>query len=446
MNLEQFAEDLISEAKRSGADEADVLIQSGKESEISSRMHKLENIKESSFNGYGIRVFKNSKLGFCFGSNFTSASLKKAARKSVSLADEASEDNYNGLPDPRSETGEINFDLFDESVGEKPVEEKIEYCLKMEQAMFDYDKRIFNSEGAAYSDVTGINLYADSRGQKLFYKSSYCYTLCQPVARQDGKLQSGWWTSFKRYLSELDSPEEVARTAAERTVRMLGAKTPKTTKAPVVFDNITGTSILSSIAEAINGKSVFKKTTYLADRLDSIIASPLLTIVDDGVMRRGVSSAPFDGEGIPTIRREIVSEGRLVSYMYDSYTGRKSNRESTGNAKRNYDSLPRIGPFNFYIENGRSSFKEIIGSVKNGLYLTNVMGFGANPVTGDYSLGASGIWIENGELSYPVEGVTVAANILTMLKNIDMVGDDLKFLGPVSSPTFRVSEMIISGK
>jgi len=446
MKLEQFAEDLIKHARKAGADEADVFIQSGKESEITSRMQKLENIKESSFSGYGIRVFKKSKLGFCFGSNFTSYGMKSAAQKAVLLANETSEDEFNGIPKPANNTKFKDPKLFDANVEKKSVEGKIEYCLKMEQAMFEYDKRIFNSEGAAYSDITGVNLYTDSNGRRHSYKSSYCYTSCSPVAKENGKFQAGWWASYKRFLSELDSPENVAKTAAERTVRMLGARAVKTIKAPVVCDTITATSILASIAEAVNGKAVLKKTTYLAGRLEGIVTSPLLTIVDDGILPKGVASAPIDGEGIPTNRREIISKGRLVSYMYDSYTGRKSKTESTGNAKRSYNSLPGIGPFNFYIEKGQSSFNEIIGSVKNGLYLTNVMGFGANPVTGDYSLGASGLWIENGEIAYPVEGITIAANILSMLKNVDMVGNDLKFLGPISSPTLKVSEMIISGK
>ncbi len=444
-SLVQFADDAVKEAVKAGADQADVYIQSGRESEVTFRMGETESIKEARSQGYGLRVFKNKKLGFCFSSDFSKPGMRDSAERAVSLAGEASADEFNGLPRIENVKAHSDLDLFDREIADISTEWKIDACRRMEQAMMDYDDRVFNSEGSGFYDGETVTIFADSNGRQYNFGSSYCYLVCRPVARQDGKLQAGSWFSFKRHFSELDSPEDVGRTAAERAVRMLGARIPKTGKVPVVFDNITGTSILGSLLGALNGDAVFKKASYLVGKLGQEIASPLVTIVDDATIKRGLASAPFDGEGLPGDRREVVSNGLLKSYLYDIYTARKAGTKSTANAQRGYDSLPSIGAFNLYLQEGDQSFDEIIKSVKSGLYLTNLMGFGANPVTGDYSLGASGIWIENGELAYPVEGITVASNMLTMLKNIDMVGDDLKFMGPISSPTFRVAEMTVSG-
>ena len=445
LDFEQFARDAVMTAVKAGADEADVFIQSGRESEVSTRMLETENIKESRSQGYGIRVFKNRKLGFCFSSDFTDAGMKEAAGKAVSLAGVATEDEFNGLPEIENTESDPDLDLLDQEVNALSTERKLESCRETEQAMFDFDKRVSNSEGAAFFDGESVAVFAGSNGHSRSFRSSYCYLICRPVARENDRLQAGWWFSHKRYFSDLDTSENVGRKAAERTVRMLGARAPKTARVPVVFDNVTGISILSSLLSALDGDSVFKKASYLADKMDDTIASPLVTIVDDPLLPRGLGSSPFDGEGLPTARREVISKGVLQSYLYDTYTARKAQANSTASAQRTYDSLPSIGSFNFFMEKGKQSFDEIIGSVENGLYLTNLMGFGANPVTGDYSLGASGIWIEKGRLAYPVEGITVASNMISMLKDIDMVGDDLMFLSPISSPTFRVREMTVSG-
>ncbi len=445
MNLEEFAGDAVRAALKAGADEADAFIQSGRESEVSTRMLETENIKESRSQGYGIRVFRKKKLGFCFSSVFTEPGLKDAAHKAVSLAGVASEDEFNGLPEYGDDMPGTDLDLLDPEIKTISTDSKLEACKRSEQAMFDFDNRVSNSEGAGFFDGETLTVFASSKSGSRSFRSSYCYLVCRPIAGEDGKLQAGWWFSHKRHFSDLDAPESVGRKAAERTVRMLGARVPKTTRVPVVFDNVTGISILSSLLGALDGDSVFKKASYLADKLGDSVASPLVTIVDDPLLARGLGSSPFDGEGLPTARRTLVSQGVLQSYLYDTYTARKAQAKSTASAQRSYDSLPSIGSFNVFLEKGKHRFDEIIGSIEEGLYLTNLMGFGANPVTGDYSLGASGIWIEKGKLAYPVEGITVASNMISMLKDIDMIGDDLMFLSPISSPTFRVREMTVSG-
>jgi len=368
-----------------------------------------------------------------------------AAKDAVELSRETASDEFNGLPDFDPSYAPSDLKLYDPQIAKIPSEWKIESCLKAERTMLEFDKRITNSEGASFRDGETLTAIVNSKGFRHQYKSSYCYINCKPVAEQDGKLQSGWWFSQRRFLSDLDSAESVGRIAAERTVRMLGARVPSTAKVPVVFDRMTGLSVLYSVLEAIDGDAIYKKSSYLTDKLGEKLASPLVTLSDDALIPRGPGSAPFDGEGSPTSNREIISSGILKSYIYDHYTARKAGTATTGNAQRDSLSLPSIGTFNFYLKAGESTFDEIIGSVKKGLYLTGIMGSGINPVTGDYSLGASGIWIENGKLAYPVEGITVASNMLEILGKIDMVGNDLEFLSAVSCPTFRVSEMTVSG-
>jgi PmbA protein len=443
--LEELAVDVISRAKAAGADEADVMVQLGRESEVTMRMGRIEVLKEAISMGLGIRVFKNKKLGFCHSSDFSPKIVRRLISQALELAEITSDDENNGLPETIGAATVPDLQLYDDRIRYITTGEKIDLCMTMERAMFDYDRRVKNSEGVGVYDGDGAVTIADSNGGCSSYRSSYCYYVCNPVAEEAGRLQAASWHTAKRFFSELDSPKSVARTAAERAVRMLGARQPSTARAPVVFDISTGSSMISSLLGALDGDAVYKGASFLAGRLGEDIASSLVTIVDDGLMPRGLGSSPFDGEGLPTGRKEVVSRGKLTTFLYDTYTARKAGAKSTANARREYQSLPGIGPFNFYLQNGESSFDEIIGSVKSGLYLTSLMGFGANTVTGDYSLGASGIWIENGKLAYPVEGITVAANMSEILMRIDMVGNDLTFLGPMASPTFRVSEMTISG-
>ncbi len=443
--LENFAKEIVEAAKRAGADQADVYIQTGRESEVTSRLEKIENLKEAFSQGFGLRVFKNKKLGFSYSSDFAPAAVKTAVEQAISLAEEVSSDEFNGLPELTGADGPSDLKIYDPQIANIPAQKKIDICLQAERAMFEYDKRITNTEGVGFYDGQSVTVIANSNGECRSSNSSYCHLSVNPVAQEDGRLQSNGWQSSKRFFAELGKPEEIARIAAERTVRMLGARVPATGIVPVVFDNVTGAAIMGNLIGALDGDAIVKKGSFLVDLIGQKVAADIVNIIDDGLMLKGLGSSPFDGEGVPTSRKEIISGGTLKSYLFDTYTGRKARTRSTGNARREHSSLPSIGPFNFYLRRGSTSFDDIIGSVKSGLYLTNLMGFGSNAVTGDFSLGGAGLWIENGKLAYPVEGITVAANMLDMLKGIDMIGNDLLFLGPVASPTFRVAAMTVSG-
>jgi PmbA protein len=246
-------------------------------------------------------------------------------------------------------------------------------------------------------------------------------------------------------LADLESPEEVGRRAAERALRRLSGRSVPTCEAPVIFDALTAPSLLRQLAGCVSGYAVYRRSTCLLDRLGESVGSPLLTAIDDGRLPGGLGSRPFDGEGLPTRRNLLLDRGRLSSWLLDSYSARKLGLESTANATRSAGSAPGAGPSNLWFEPGDASLEEIIADTPRGLLVTELIGMGFNPVTGDYSRGAAGLWIENGEIAYPVEEITIAGNFLDMLRDVDAVGTELLWLSRIASPALRVARMTIAG-
>jgi PmbA protein len=258
-------------------------------------------------------------------------------------------------------------------------------------------------------------------------------------------MQRDAWYEVRRKFSQLTSAESIGREAARRTVRRLGARKVTTQRVPVVFDQETAGSLLANLCSAASGYGLYKRASFLLDQLGHTIASGLVTVYDDGRMVGGLGSRPFDGEGLATRKNIIVERGVLRSYLLDTYSGKKLGLPSTGNASRSVGESPSVGPTNFYLVPGSKSPEEIVGSITTGLYVTELIGFGINMVTGDYSRGACGFWIENGELAYPVEEITIAGNLKQMFKEIEAVGNDLVFRGRISSPTLKIAEMVVAG-
>ena len=258
-------------------------------------------------------------------------------------------------------------------------------------------------------------------------------------------MQRDGWYSTQRRLSRLESPESEGRTAAQRTLRRLGARKVTTQEVPVVFDPDMAASLLRSLCGAVSGSAIYRGASFLQGKLGQQVAAACLTVVDDGRMPGALGSRPFDGEGLPTRRTVVIENGALASYLLDTYTGRKLGLASTGNASRSLGQRPTVGPMNFYVQPGAASPEEIIRSVDRGLYITEMIGFGANLVTGDYSRGAVGMWIEKGELVFPVEEITIAGNLKDMLQNIEMIGNDLEWRSPIAAPTIKIGRMTVAG-
>jgi len=292
---------------------------------------------------------------------------------------------------------------------------------------------------------------ANSRGFVGGYRTSYAGVSAAPLAMDaNGQMQrDGWWSGARR-MADLESPEAIGREAARRTIRRLGACKVPTQRVPIVFAPEVARSLVGSVFEAASGDSIWRHASFLAGKMGAQIAAPTLTIVDDNAMllptgAGGFGSSPFDGEGLPSLRTVVVENGVLQTYLLNTYSARKLGLKSTHNASRGLAGTPGIGCGNLYLEPGRQTPEEIIAETHTGLYVTSLMGFGTNIVTGDYSRGATGLWIENGQLTHAVEEVTIAGNLAEMLMNVTAIGNDLVFRGSVASPTLRIDGMTIAG-
>jgi PmbA protein len=443
---QELGRDIIAMAKAKGASQSDVVMGESDSFFVTVRLGEVEKISQAQEKRLGLRLF--------FGSSSASASTSDISRKSIErlvedtsrMARATAQDPHGGLPAPEDLARDIpELDLLDEDAGSVSVEEKIQMALATEKSALEYDPRITNSEGAEFSNQSGGIIYVSSHGFSGEYRGSTFGHSVAPVAAENGAMQRDYWYSSNRKFARLESPQSVGVKAARRALRRLGARKVKTCEVPVVFEPEIAASLLRSLSSAISGYSLYKGASFLLNQRGASIASDLVTVIDDPTIPGALGSKPFDAEGLPTLKKTIVDKGRLESYLLDTYSGRKLGMASTGNASRSAGEPPSVAPSNFYLAPGLHSADEILGSVKTGLYLTELIGFGVNLVTGDYSRGAAGIWIENGELAYPVEEVTIAGNLKEMFRNIEMVGNDLEMRGRIAAPTIKISRMTVAG-
>lgn len=442
--LEDIAAFVLEEASKAGATAADVVAAEGDSLSTAVRLGEVEKLKQARGKHLGLRVFVDHRSAITSSSDFSRQSLLELARETCALARLVEADEYSGLPDRAELATEIpDLDLFHPH--EVSAEEGLELARQAEAAALAVDPRIDNSEGAEFDCDTRRVTYASTLGFSGTYRTSGFSLSVVPVASQNGMMQRDYWYSARRSFSELESPEEIGRTAARRTLRRLGARRVPTQQVPVVFEAEMAAGLLRHLAGAISGYALYKNTSFLAERLGEQIAPSFVTVVDDGTLPRGLGSRPFDGEGVRTRRTVVVDQGILKSYLFDSYSARKLGQRTTGNAGRSIGDAPQVGSQNLYLQPGTTPAAEIIASVKCGLFVTELIGHGVNPVTGDYSRGASGIWIEDGELAYPVEEITIAGNLLQMYQSIEMIGSELNFRASTVSPVVKISQMTVAG-
>ena len=450
-DLKQLAADVLAKALHAGATDAEAVVYEGEEFSALVRLGQVETLKESGSRAVGLRVFIGQRTASTSSSDFSSDAIAHLVNGAVTLAKITSEDPFTGLPETEA-FGQLQGDLglYFEDVNQQPPAERIEIARRVEAAAMAYDTRIQNSKGGDFDTSTSRKILMNSRGFAGEYRRSYCGFSAAPIAHDAaGKMQQNYWYSSSRTTRKLESPEEIGRIAAQRTLRRLGARQVKTQRAPVVFSPEIARSIIGNIFDAANGDSIYRHASFFADMLGEQVAGENITVVDDGTIVHdgigGFGTAPFDGEGLPTRRKLLVEKGILKNYVMNTYTARKLGMASTGNASRGLAGNPGIGAGNFYLEPGTLTPEQLIGDVKDGLYVTETMGFGVNLVTGDYSQGASGLWIENGELAYPVEEITIAGNLKEMYKNIVAIGNDLTFRSASAAPTIRIEGMMIAG-
>jgi PmbA protein len=444
--LEQIARNMVERAAEAGATATDAVVREGEEFSTVIRLGKIESLKEASSKALGLRVFQGTRSASAYSSDFSEASLQRLVQRTLAMTQVTSEDPANGLPDP-GQMGRYEGDLqlYSDDVRKLSTDERVSLALRAEEAALGSDPRIQNSEGATFEASEGEKAYASSSGFVSSYRASYCGLTVVPIARNGQKMQRDYWYSVARAVEALEPPEAVGRKAAERTLRRLGARKISSCHVPVVFDPETARSLLGHLFEAVRGDAIYRQASFLAGKLGQRIASDMVTVLDDGLRPAGFGSRPFDDEGIAACVTPVVENGVLRNYLLNCYAARKLGMTTTGNAMRGIAGPPGVGPKNFYLAAGRYSPQEIIQAVPTGFYVTDLMGFGVNLVTGDYSRGAAGLWIENGELTYPVEEITLAGNLAEMFTHISMVGRDLEFRGALVAPTLLIEGLAIAG-
>lgn len=437
--------EVAQSAIRRGASAAEVAIKRRTQFSVGVRLGEIETVKESSDSGLGIRVLLDGRQASVSGSDFSDDAISTLVSEAVELARLTSADETAGLPDPAELATSIpDLHLYDEAIARLLPEQQIEMALRAERAARQYSDRIVNTDGSGFDSASGSFILANSIGFAGEVLSTWCSLAAAPVASEDGRMQRDYWYDVRRKLSELDSPEEIGETAAKRALRKLGGRTVPTQSVPVVLEPNIARDLLGDIFHAASGEAIFRKASFLVGQLGEKVASERLTVIDDGTLPGKLGSRPFDGEGLPSRKTVVIGKGVLESYLLNTYTARKLGLKSTGNAGRPLTGAPGVAAGNLYIEPGPHSPEEIIKSVSAGLFITELLGFGVNIVTGDYSRSASGIWIENGELTFPIQGMTIAGNLKEMLNSIEMIGNDLDFRGSVASPTLLIGRMTIS--
>ena len=452
LDLESLVSDVIAQAMKAGASDAEAVVREGDEFSVNVRMGEVETLKESGSRGLGLRVFLGKRSGSASTSDLTADGIRQLVEGALALAKVTEEDPFAGLPDAGGfGSAACDLQLYFDDVYSLDGAERIEWARRTEAAAMAVDPRITNSDGGSFDAATGRRAFANSRGFVGSYRTSYAGVSAAPLAMDaNGKMQrDGWWSSARR-LNLLESPEAVGAEAARRTLRRLGARRVPTQRVPIVFAPETARSLVGSVFEAASGDAIWRSASFLAGKLGETIGAENLTIVDDNTMLLpsgvgGFGSSPFDDEGLPSQRTVVVERGILRNYLLNTYTARKLGMKSTHNAARGLAGAPGIGCGNLFLEPGNLTAEDIIGEVRAGLYVTSLMGFGTNLVTGDYSRGATGLWIENGRFTHAVEEVTIAGNLAEMLRNVTAIGNDLVFRGSVASPTIRIDGMTIAG-
>ena len=442
---EELLVEVLQRAGARGATEADGYLIEERHFGASVRMGEVETVTHARDQRLSLRVFVGRASAAASTSDLSRASLDRLVDEATALARITAEDRHAGMPDPAQLIqGVPDLGLEDADPGYLTPEEKIAVAREAEAAALGTDPRITNSEGAEYGDRRARFTYATSHGFAGAYATSSFSISVAPVASAGGEMQRDYWYSTARKRSRVDDPAAVGRTAAARALRRLGARKVKTTEVPVIFDPENAASLVRTLASAASGPSLYRRASFLLDRLGTKIAGPGVGIVDDGLIPGALGSRPFDGEGLPTRPTVLVRDGVLESYLLDTYCARKLGLASTHHAVRDGSGVT-VATTNLMLLPGATPPAELIASVKRGLYVTELIGFGVNPVTGDYSRGAVGLWIEDGEFVHAVQEVTVAGNVLEMFARIEGIGNDLTLRDRTAAPTLLIGRMVVAG-
>lgn len=439
-SLQTIAENLVTFGHKNGADEIEISVYEGNEFSVDIRLGKVEKLVEAGPYGLSFRVIKDQKTAFAASSDLTDETLHRLVKNAIERAELANQDEFAGLPELKEiESDESSMKLYDPYISSLESRKKIDLALETERIALQSDK-ITNSHGSSFETREIQTILVNSKGFSHGYRETFFSLSVGIQAGSTDEKVEDYWGSTDRFFAELESPEEIARNAVDRTLRQLNPKKIKTQNIPVIFEPRMTSWLLGFLFSCISGTSVYQKTSFLADKLGKKIGNDNISVVDDGLMPGKLGTHPFDAEGIPTQKTRVIDMGFLKNFLCNTYAARKLNLKTTGNAEGN-----SVGPNNFYLEPGLLASQEIIESLDKGLILTKTIGHGLNPVTGDISRGAFGLWVENGEIVHPVSEITISGNLRTILNTIEEVGSDLEFRSAMTGPTIKISEMTVAG-
>jgi PmbA protein len=440
-SLEQLAEEIVRRGRAEGADEVEVTISDGREFAVDVRLGEIENLVEAGARHLGFRVIKDLKSAFASTSDLSRQTVLRLIRNAVRRAEMSSRDEFAGLPEPTGgEVDAAGLRLYDPELVRIDAQKKIALALETERVALQ-DKRISNSHGASFVSSQGATILANSRGFLGAYHQTYCSLSVGLQAGETDQKAEDFWYSASRFFSELESPEAVGRRAVERTVRQLNPRKIKTQTVPVIFEPDMTSWLMGFLFACVSGVAVYQQSSFLADRLGSRVGNGKVTVIDDGLMPGKLGTRPFDGEAVASRKNVVVEAGILRRFLCNAYAARKLKLEPTGNGDGT-----GVSPNNFYLAPGERTPQEIIASTKRGMILTRTIGHGLNPVTGDISRGAFGLWVEGGEVAYPVAEVTISGDLERVLDSVEELGSDLDFRNPVCGPTVKIAEMTVAGE
>ncbi len=444
MNFKDIAHDTLKKSLKAGAGLAEVFIIKSSANKIDVLDQKIESTDSINDFGMGIRIIKDKRLGFSYTADFDPSSIDQTISKAIASAENTPADEFNILPQPADEGSKL--DIYDKEINNASIDKKIKIALEIEKTARGFDKRIKKTEKASYSDGESEVIIVNSNKVDISYKSNACGGSVEVIAEEGGLAEVGFGVDLVTKFSSLD-PEKIGKEAGKRASELLGAKIIPSQKLALVFDPVVGMQFLGAIASLFSSDAVQKGKSLFKGKIGKTVGSKILSIIDNGRLENAVGSSPFDSEGVPTQETKLIESGTLKAYLYNCYTAAKDKVKSTGNGHRgSFKGLPEIGASNLYIEVGTSSPEDIIKKVKKGLLLKRVMGMHTvNPISGDFSVGAQGILIEGGKETYPVRGITIAGNLIEMLEKFEEIGNDLRFVGSIGSPTFLIPEISISG-
>ena len=443
---ERTAEKILSLSRDLKADAAEVYLRVSSSTNIEVKDQKVDAFERARDIGAGLRVLAGGRTGFSYTTDLSEQSLRDLVQSALSSARNTEPDPFAVIPvRPSSPYPVVN--IFDPAIAALSEQEQISRVMAMEREAYAVDPRIRRIRKAAAGFSQAETLIANSHGASVSYRGTASSASIEVVAEEKGESQAGWEFDVKRFYGKLDI-EDIGRRAARKALDLLGACSIDSVKAPVILDATVAEEFLSIIASGFSAENVQKKKSLFIGRLGSEVVSPLITVYDDGLLEGGLGSAPSDDELVPARKKTVIDQGRLAMFLYNARTANKDGTESTGNGMRGgFKGVPGVGVTNLYLSPGAVSPVDLIASTPRGLLVTEVMGaHTANPISGDFSVGATGFWIEKGKKAYPVREITIAGNILDLMKNVDAVCNDLHFSGRIGSPTLRVKELSISGK